>query len=120
MSDVRKLSDFTLDLNSTLLDAAQIIQRNQSRCAVVINGGKVIGIIAEGDLLRGLLQGSTIYANIKKFVRHDFKYLKTRDESGALNLFKVYGFTLVPVLDDDFHLIDVIPVSDILKKVRLD
>ncbi|HER26351.1 MAG TPA: CBS domain-containing protein [Rhodospirillales bacterium] len=119
MSQQRDLSDYVLDLSSTLLDAAQTIEQNHSRCAIVVTGEKVVGIITEGDLLRGLLQGSTIYADIKNFVRHDFKFLKNRDEAEALDLFKTHGFTLVPVLDEDFRLIDVIPISDILEKVRL-
>lgn len=119
MENDRDLSNYVLDLDSTLLDAAQVIERNHSRCAVVVTEGKVIGVIAEGDLLRATLQGSTIYANVKKFVKLDFKYLKSRDEEAALSLFKAYGFTLIPVLDDDFHLIDVIPISDILDKARL-
>ena len=119
MGNNRDLSDYVLDRGSTLLDAAQVIERNRSRCAVVVADVKVVGVIAEGDLLRAMLQGSTIYANVKNFIKLDFKYLKNRDEEAALSLFKVHGFTLIPVLDDDFHLIDVILISDILDKVRL-
>jgi len=113
------LDDFTVDRSGTLLDAAQTIQRNRSRSAVVTHAGKVVGILTEGDLLRALLHGATVYANLEKFVRHDFTFFRKRDETAALEMFRKHGFTMIPVIDGSFHLVDVILLADVLAKVEL-
>lgn len=113
------IDDFTVDRSGTLLDAAQTIQRNRSRSAVVTHDGKVVGTLTEGDLLRALLHGATVYANLENFVRHNFTFFRSRDEKAALDMFRKHGFTMIPVVDDDFRLVDVILLADVLAKARL-
>ncbi|MBI1208064.1 MAG: CBS domain-containing protein [Azospirillum sp.] len=115
----RRLEDFLVPENGTLLDAAEAIDHNHSRCAIVISGAKVVGLISEGDILRALLHGADVTAPVQPFVRRNFKFLARRDETEALRLFSAHGFSLLPVLDRDFQLRDVIVLNDLLKRVRL-
>lgn len=114
------LSYYSVEANGTLMDAALAISKNKSRCVVVIDQGKVIGVISEGDLVRALLRGTDITAPMREFVHHGFMYLEKKDLGAALALFHAHGISLIPVLDQALVLKDVITLNDMLTHVKLD
>ena len=111
---------FTVDARGRLLDAAEAIARNRSRCVIVVDNGKVTGVVSEGDLVRALLSGSDIHAPLAPFVQVGFKFLEKRDLTRALGLMREHGISLVPVLNEAFGLSDVITLSDVLARVTID
>lgn len=114
------LAAFTVDAAATLLDAAECIQRNRARTVVVVDGARAIAVLSEGDILRALLRGTDIHAPLLDFVEYGFKYLLVRDDPRALAMFQAHGIGLVPVLDEEFRLVDVVTLTDLLPRVRLD
>ena len=116
---MRELKDFTIGSQSTILDATAKIERNRSRAVVVLKDKRVVGIISEGDIMRALLQGVDVFAPIQEFMRYDLKHLHEPDMREALHLFQLHGFSLLPVIDDDFRLLDIITLGDVLQRVVL-
>jgi CBS domain-containing protein len=110
---------FTVDARGRLLDAAEAIARNRSRCVIVVDDGKVTGVISEGDLVRALLSGSDIRAPLESFVQVGFKFLETRDLTRALDLMRKHGISLVPVVNESFGLSDVITLAEVLARVTI-
>ena len=110
-------------MDCTLLQAVHCIQSNNSRAAIVINNidnkNKVVGVISEGDIMRALLHGSDIHSMLTQFIKHDFKYLNQKNYKDALELFKTYGISLIPIIDDDLFLSDVITLSDLFENTIL-
>lgn len=113
------LSDFTLEETATLLDAAETIAHNKNRCAVIVSGDKVVGMISEGDIIRALLRGIEVHAPLTLALRKDFKFLRERNLPQALDLFARYGFTLVPVVDEQLRLVDIVTLRDVLPHVAI-
>lgn len=113
------LEDYTVPLSGTLLDAAETIEHNHSRCAIVMEGEKVVGILSEGDILRALLKGVNVRAPISGYFNPSFRFFGTFDKEKALDLFRGHGITLIPVVDGDFRLTDVITWKDILENVTI-
>jgi len=112
------LSDFMINENSTLLQAVEQIERNHSRAVIVTADEKVVGVLSEGDILRAFLKGANIHAPIESFMVHSFKFLTERDMPKAYRWVKKYLFTLIPVLDENFYLVDVITLSEILDHIN--
>lgn len=112
-----RLEDFTVPLSGTLLDAVETIDHNHCRCALVVEGDKVVGVVSEGDVLRALLKGTAIHAPLASFANPGFKFLAERDLERALALFREHGITLVPVLDPDSRLVDVVTWKAVLDSV---
>lgn len=112
------MSDFTeyiISPEGIIKDAIQLINNNKSRCVIVADSNlKVFGVISEGDILRQILSGMNIYTPIKKVININFKFLKKKDKYKALNIFKNYGITLIPIVNEDFILEDVITIKDFL------
>jgi CBS domain-containing protein len=113
------LTQYTVNSSGTLLDVAQAIVANQSRSVIVTRSEKVIGIISEGDLLRAFLRGTDINASLEPFIRHGISYLRNRDMHQALDLFRKFGISLVPIITENLILQDVITLQNLLAEVEL-
>lgn len=114
-----ELSQYTIESSGTLLDAAQAIAANRSRCVIVMSGGKAVGVVSEGDLVRALLRGTDIYSPMQPFIHHGISFLSKRDMGKALDLFRSRGISLIPVLNEELGLEDVITLQQLLASVTL-
>ena len=98
---------------ATMEDAIAMIQKNNSRCVVVVGAEqKVVGVFSEGDVLRAILAGTDIHTPLSTLIKPSFRYLRAPDLVAARKLF-LLGITLVPVLDADFRLSSVLTLKDI-------
>lgn len=114
-----ELRQFTVESSGTLLDAARAIAANRNRCVIVVRDGKALGVISEGDLVRALLRGTDIYSPMQSFIHHGIFFLPERDMTRALDLFRSHGISLIPILNDELRLVDVITLQQMLEQVTL-
>src|SRR5262249_55210754 len=109
------LDDYWIRDSATVQQAVASIQKNSSRCVVVIGvERKVVGVFSEGDVLRAILAGTDLHTPLRPLIKPSFRYLHERDIEAARKLF-MDGFTLVPVIDKDFRLTSVLTFADIFK-----
>ena len=70
------------------------------------------GTVTDGDIRRGLLNGLEISAPISKFMHNEFKFIiKGADDLNQLKLFKNLGINLIPILDKNNKLIEIIDLK---------
>lgn len=112
------LLKYTVPADCTLLDAVEAIKNNRSRCVVVVKDERVVGVVSEGDIMSAALAGTDLHAHVDDFVQHNFKFLPTRDIPQALALMRRFGVTLVPIVDHELHLLDVITIADVLNTLQ--
>ena len=110
------LDVYMVPSTGTLLDAIDMIERNRSRCVFVVEGEKnrVVGAMSEGDVMRLLLKGTSLYAPLQDVANPSFKFLREHDVAAALDLFRRYFITALPVVDDAFNLIHVIALREMI------
>ena len=113
------LNQFIIDLKGSLVDAAYAINKNHSRCVLTVNDNKVEGIISEGDILRALLKGTDINSPMRSFIRQGFYFLKKRNISEALKIVRLRGISLIPVLNDNMELVDVITLEMLISELNI-
>ena len=112
---MNKLNQYCVDEGSIIKEAIAVIQGNLSRCVIVINQKKkVLGVFSEGDVLRAILQDIDVHTPLKRVMKPSFYYLNERDLDKAHALVKKHGITLIPVIDANFILKDVITIFDVL------
>lgn len=110
-----KLDEFWIHDSATAKDAIAMIQKNCSRCVVVVGvDQKVVGVFSEGDVLRAILAEVDLYTPLRSLVKPSFHYLRTRDLGAARKLL-LSGITLIPVVDRDFRLQSCIVLEDVFK-----
>jgi CBS domain-containing protein len=118
--DSRNIDPYVISDSLTIKDAIQTIQQNASRCCIVTNEDeKVVGIFSEGDVLRALLTETSIYTTLKSVLKPSFLYLHAYDKKEALRIFKKYGISLIPVVDEDFKLVNVVTLLGLLSELQL-
>jgi CBS domain-containing protein len=119
--NMKKKYKYTVEQSQRIMDAISVIQGNLTRCVVVVNADQtVVGVFSEGDVLRTVLQGTDLYTPLSTVVKPFFRYMNERDMCQAMQLFKEYGITLIPVLTEDFKLKDIITIFDIMNNVKLE
>ena len=74
---------------------------------------KVLGIVSQGDIIRALISGKSLFTQVKNIIRPNFYYLTSRDLQKAYALFRKHHITLLPIVDNDFHIVEVINMNDI-------
>ena len=99
---------------ASLLEASKTILLSKSRCIIIIDNEKVLGVFSEGDLLRAILKGIDLYSPVKPLVNINFHYLHGLDYEKAWSIFKSTGITLLPIITKSFDLIDTITLQDMM------
>lgn len=101
-------------LDYTIKEVIEKFDKNHDRVAVVLNKNHmVVGVISQGDIIRALCSGETLFARVEKIIRPSFLYLRERNLEEAYKIFKKKMITMLPIVDDDYHLADVITLNDI-------
>ena len=108
-----------LSSSATVLDAASKIDKNHLRCVFIAEDEKIIGVCSQGDIIRMLLQGGNEYTPVDKITKTSFVYLHEKNFKRAFGLIKQHGITVIPILDENFHLRDVITLPMILERTHI-
>lgn len=103
----------TVDIHDTVLTAVDKIQLNHHRAVVVLAADRVAGICSQGDVMRLFLRGGSEHTVLEDVIQHPFVYLSHRDLSQASQLMRQRGITLIPVVDEQFHLQDIVTLNDV-------
>ncbi len=59
-----------------------------------------------------------MFTPVEQFAAPSFVYLKSRNMKKAFDLLKSRGMTIFPVLDDEFRLIDILTIYDVLEHLE--
>ncbi len=103
-----QLDRYKIKDDQLIEQAIELIEMNSSRCVLVVNqSNKAIGIVSEGDILRAILKGVSIKSPVKHIMNPGFKYITSKVDEQLVALFKA-GITLIPVLNNDHELVDVV------------
>lgn len=103
--------------SSTILDTARAIQQNNLRCVFLTDGEKVVGVCSQGDIMKALLRGGNVHMPVEKIAVTNFRYLRERDWATAQQWIRELGITMVPILDAEFRLTDVITLPMVLDRL---
>jgi predicted transcriptional regulator len=111
-------SKYCIHESETILNAIERIHENDMKTILVLNDfEQVVGIVSQGDILKAIVMGTTLYVQVNKIMTTSFTYLRERDFQKAVKLFKTKYFSLIPVLSDDFKLKDIILFTDLIAKL---
>ena len=98
----------------TMKEVLEQFESNHDRVAIVINeSNKVIGVVSQGDILRALSAGRGIFTPIYQIIQTSFLHLYGKDMQKAYPIFKKKQITLLPIVDRNNELLDVITLTDI-------
>ena len=110
------LSECTVTSNSSILDVLKKLntQNELSRqiLFVIDDNDKVIGSLTDGDVRRALISDFTLDSKIEDICNKNFERLQSIDEMNFdLNYFRNKKLKVIPILDDDSRLVNIIDLE---------
>lgn len=95
--------------DSTILSALEKLQLTGSKCLIVIKKNKtLLGTLNDGDIRRGLLNKKNINSTIKDIFKKKCLKVSEKNISKKNILNKTNKFPLIPVVDKDNKVIDIL------------
>ena len=89
---------------------------------VVDENNRMVGTLTDGDSRRALIAGAPVNDKIEKVMHRDFNYMRV-EEIGDVKKIKhqkEMKMKLVPVLDADMHIVDIINLEKFKTKLPVD
>lgn len=89
---------------------------------VLDDNDKMVGTLTDGDARRALISGVRVDDTLDKVMHRNFNYLRkgVNDDVRHLREQKQKKMKLVPILDDDNHIVDIIDLEKYRTKLPID
>lgn len=89
---------------------------------VVDAENKMVGTLTDGDSRRALIRGISVNDKAENVMHREFNYLRkgVNDDVEHLHEQREKNMKLVPILDDDDHIVDIVDLSRYITRLPLD
>ena len=87
---------------------------------VVDEKDRIIGSVTDGDIRRGLINGVTLNDTVDIVMKKDFKFIKNISDYSKINEYKDMDLKIIPLVDDDYKLIEFIDLTKLKAVVPAD
>lgn len=105
----------TISAGASLIEALGQLNRlpgNVMTLFVIDGEDRVTGTLTDGDIRRALLDGRSLESPVSDACLRNFRYVRHNDiDVAALRRFRSNGITLVPVLDENMRLTEILDLS---------
>lgn len=110
------IDNILLDPSASIIDGLKTIDTGQRRIGLVVDKAqKLLGTLTDGDVRRAILRGVNLEDPVNSIMNFDFIYIRPGESRESIlklaNLNKIYQ---IPVVDEDFLLLGIEEVSELL------
>jgi len=116
---------YIISSKKTLLDAlVQIsnIKKGPLVLFVMDEESAMVGTLTDGDSRRALIAGASVNDKVKKIMHHDFNFVRVEDidDVKEIKRQREMKMRLVPVLDKEKHIVDIINLERFKTRLPID
>lgn len=89
---------------------------------VVDDDDRMVGTLTDGDSRRALIAGASVNDNVDKIMHQNFNYMKVEDidDVKEIKRQRELKMRLVPVLDKDNHIVEIINLEKYKTRLPID
>lgn len=89
---------------------------------VIDNDGRMVGTLTDGDSRRALISGASVNDKAEIIMHRDFRFMRSSDIFNVREIRhqKEMKMKLIPVLDDDNHIVDIINLEKYRTRLPVD
>lgn len=114
-----------INKNKNLLEALSqinILAPNPLVLFVIDEKNRMVGTLTDGDSRRALIAGASVTDKIEKIMHRNFNYMKVEviDDVKEIRRQKGLKMKLVPVLDKNMHIVDIINLEKYQTRLPID
>lgn len=119
-------SNHIISKNVTLLDALSRINTFKMPDPLVLfvvdDEQRMVGTLTDGDSRRALIAGASVNDKIVQVMHQNFNYMRVEEleDVKELKRQKAMKMKLVPVLDNDMHIVDIINLEKYITRLPID
>lgn len=99
---------FTVDISDTVQTAMERINENKHRAVLVLDDGRLVGVVSDGDVRRAFLRSILPIAPVSQVMNLNFVATEERDFASASKVLRSARVTVLPIVDAERRLIDVV------------
>lgn len=119
------MKNHTITQNKTLIEALAFINSlvpDPLVLFVLDDDGRMVGTLTDGDSRRALIAGASVNDSIEKVMHRNFNFMKANaiDDVKEIKHQKEMKMKLVPVLDEDMHIVDIINLEKYATRLPID
>jgi dTDP-glucose pyrophosphorylase/CBS domain-containing protein len=118
-------SKYIIHQEETLLEALNriaILKYEPLVLLVIDDDSRMVGTLTDGDSRRALISGHTLENKVKDVMHRSFRYLQkgVNDDVENLRKQKELNMKLVPVLDSENHIIEILDLVHYITRLPID
>ena len=89
---------------------------------VVDHQGRMVGTLTDGDSRRALIAGAAVNDTVEKVMHRNYNFMRLGEleDVAKIKYQKELKMKLVPVLDDDMHIVDIINLEKFITRLPVD
>lgn len=114
------LSDYTVGVEATILQAMKIIDNNSKGMIYVIEGDILRGVVTDGDIRRYLLNGGDLNCNVLGVTNESPLVLTEEKENEAHDLMDINNIRSIPILDEQGKIVRIIFADKVIESEKRD
>ena len=111
---MKNFQKYIVKEDESLNYVSEKIVSNNTRTVFVEKNSKILGVISEGDILRAIIDKKTLSASASDVMNKTFKFLSKKDISLSKKMFKKFRITIIPILDKNMKLKDIVEPWDVM------
>lgn len=108
------MNQYCINAATPILDALIRLNRVHSVAMtlfVVDGANHVLGTLTDGDIRRALIRGVAVTAPVSEAMKSDYSFVGSRSEVRRIRELREKGISLIPLIDDERRLLDIIDIS---------
>ncbi len=119
------MKNHSIQKDITLLEALSCINALAPEPLVLFvldNEGRMVGTLTDGDSRRALIAGSSVNVKVEDIMHRNFNYMKLEDidDVKEIKRLRELRMRLVPVLDQDNRIVEVINFESLRSRLPID
>ena len=109
-----RVHNFLIASTETLRTALRLLSANGRHVVFVVDDGRLVGALSDGDVRRFLLAGGDLDADIGKAANFSPKFVFSTERGRADALLTENHISAVPIVDEDMRVVDVVFMYDVV------
>lgn len=117
---IKELSALTIAPSASLMDTIEAINSGAKQIALVVDAGKLVGTVTDGDIRRGLLRGLGLQLPVTEVMNKSPQTATIDDDArSVMTAALARSIHAVPVVDAAGHLVGLLTDDDLLHAAEI-
>jgi len=100
--------DYIASPDDPIEDAWTKFESNRHRSVIVVDEGKLVGTLSDGDIRKAILKHRLLSTPIKEVMNLNFICIIEAQRGEAQELLRKHDIHLLPVVDENLVLLDIV------------